>query len=187
MSEEHYFGSFVYPLLEETRAELASSMEIMYRAPYAEIFSLNAARNGQMMFDVTVGNWRNKTSERGKEPYRTLPGDLLILADGKPESVPDLQRVGRMWVFSVVNDIDSFDEDDADGTPIDDTDNKPICFKVKAEKHIEFQEGMFVVFLMNITTNKRIWNSLHLHGNMNIVKEVLYTDSTVRVLFKYFN
>ncbi|GJT41269.1 hypothetical protein Tco_0941134 [Tanacetum coccineum] len=37
-SEEHYFASFVYPLLEETRADLASSMEIMYRAPFAKIF-----------------------------------------------------------------------------------------------------------------------------------------------------
>ncbi|GKA40104.1 hypothetical protein Tco_0732697 [Tanacetum coccineum] len=37
-SEEHYFASFVYPLLEETRADLASSIEIMYRASFAEIF-----------------------------------------------------------------------------------------------------------------------------------------------------
>ncbi|GJX73237.1 hypothetical protein Tco_0311832 [Tanacetum coccineum] len=37
-SEEHYFASFVYPLLEETRADLAYSMEIMYRAPFAKNF-----------------------------------------------------------------------------------------------------------------------------------------------------
>ncbi|KAI3730446.1 hypothetical protein L1987_61616 [Smallanthus sonchifolius] len=61
-SEEHYFGSFVYPLLEETRAELASAMETMYRAPYAEIFSINEARgHGKLLYDVTVGSWRNKT------------------------------------------------------------------------------------------------------------------------------
>ncbi|KAI3730443.1 hypothetical protein L1987_61613 [Smallanthus sonchifolius] len=54
-SEEHYVGSFVYPLLEETRAELASSMEIMYRAPYAEIFALNETKDdGKMIYDVTV-------------------------------------------------------------------------------------------------------------------------------------
>ncbi|KAK9063833.1 hypothetical protein SSX86_017705 [Deinandra increscens subsp. villosa] len=173
-SEEHYFGSFVYPLLEETRAELASTMEIMYRAPYAEIISLEKVKgDGKMLYDVTVGNWRNKTSERGKEPYRTLPGDLLILADGIPESVPGLQRVGRMWAFSLVNKIrDHDDEDDSDSTSV--------SFKVKSSQEIEFQEGMFVVFLMNITTNKRIWSSLHMHRNINIIKELLYTDSMVK-------
>ncbi|KAK9063838.1 hypothetical protein SSX86_017710 [Deinandra increscens subsp. villosa] len=173
-SEAHYFGSFVYPLLEETRADLDSAMEIMYRAPYAEIFSLEEARGrGKLLYDVTVGNWRNKFSERGKEPYRTLPGDLLILADGKPESVLDLQREGRTWAFSLVYKI-SENEDE------DDNDSSSIHFKVKASQEIEFQEGMFVIFLLNITTNKRIWSSLHMHRNMNIIKEVLYTDSTVK-------
>ncbi|KAK9063837.1 hypothetical protein SSX86_017709 [Deinandra increscens subsp. villosa] len=171
-SEEHYFGSFVYPLLEETRAELASAMEIMYRAPYAEIFSLNKAKgDGEMLYDVTVGSWRNKSSEHGKEPYRTLPGDLLILADVKPESVSDLQRGGRMWAFLLVNET-SENEDDIG--------SKSLCFKVNTSRQIEFQHGMFVVFLMNITTNKRIWSSLHMHQNMNIIKEVLYTDSMVK-------
>ncbi|XP_076915166.1 uncharacterized protein LOC143574429 [Bidens hawaiensis] len=172
-SEHHYVGSFVYPLLEETRAELASSMEVMYRAPYAEIISLTETkRHGETLHDVTVGKWRNKVSERGKEPYRTLPGDLLILADGKPESVEDLERVGRTWAFSLVTQISQDDD-------IDD-DNTSIRFKVKASKDIEFQEGMFVVFLTNITTNKRIWNSLHMHRNMNIIREILYNDSMVK-------
>ncbi|KAJ0765113.1 putative TPR and ankyrin repeat-containing protein [Helianthus annuus] len=169
-SEEHYAGSFVYPLLEETRAELASSMKIIYRAPYAEIFSLNETKDdGKMMYKVTVGNWRNRFNERGNEPYRTLPSDLLILADGKPESASDLQRVGRTCVFSFVNKI-SEDGDDS-------TSNS---FEVKTSQKIEFQDGMFAIFLMNITTNKRIWNSLHMHLNTNIIKEVLYSDSMVK-------
>ncbi|GJW56591.1 hypothetical protein Tco_0103322, partial [Tanacetum coccineum] len=48
-SEEHYFASFVYPLLEETRADLASSMEIMYRAPFAKILSFNESKCGENM------------------------------------------------------------------------------------------------------------------------------------------
>ncbi|KAJ0719210.1 putative TPR and ankyrin repeat-containing protein [Helianthus annuus] len=171
-SEAHYVGSFVYPLLEETRAELASTMETMYKAPYAELFSLNVAKGrGKFLYDVAVNNWRNRTSERGKEPYRTLPGDLLILADGKPESVPDLQREGRTWYFSMVYQI-SQDDDEEDSTSL--------RFKIIASQKIEFQDGMFVVYLTNITTNKRIWNSLHMHRNMNIIKEVLYTDSMVK-------
>lgn len=64
-SEEHYFGYFVYPLLEETRSELASSMEIVHRAPCAEILSCNESKNGENRgYDVTVGPWKNQYSGR---------------------------------------------------------------------------------------------------------------------------
>ncbi|PWA46871.1 recBCD enzyme subunit RecB, P-loop containing nucleoside triphosphate hydrolase [Artemisia annua] len=103
-SEDHYFGYFVYPLLEETRCELASSMELMYRAPFADIIAFNESKSGEnMLYDITVGPWKNQFSERGKDAYHTLAGDLLILVDGKPESVSDLQRLGRTWAFSLVN------------------------------------------------------------------------------------
>ncbi|KAD2804467.1 hypothetical protein E3N88_37844 [Mikania micrantha] len=175
-SQAHYVGSFVYPLLEETRAELATAMEIMYRAPNAEIFSINEARGREkLLYDITVANWRNRFSERGKEPYKTLPGDMLILVDGKPESISDLQRMGGFWAFSLVNSIT--EDEDEDEYNIGSTSNS---FKVKASQELEFQDGMFVVFLTNINTNKRIWKSLHMHRNMSIIKEVLYTDSMVK-------
>ena len=170
-SKEDYLGSFVDPLLEETRAELASSMEVMYRAPYAELCFLNEAKGDvKCLYDITVGPWRNRFNERGKEPYKTLPGDLLILADGKPESVADLQRVGRFWSFALV---DKISDDDINSTSTN--------FKVKTFQEMEFQDGMFVIFLMNVTTQKRIWNSLHMKGNLDIVEEVLYSDSMVRI------
>ncbi|GKA56640.1 UvrD-like helicase, ATP-binding domain, P-loop containing nucleoside triphosphate hydrolase [Tanacetum coccineum] len=126
-SEEHYFASFVYPLLEETRADLASSMEIMYRAPFAEILLLNESKCGEnMVYDVIAGPWKNQFSERGKDGYCTLPGDLLILVDGKPESISDLQRVGRTWALSLVKS----------------NKNDSTSLKVKASKLIKFKEGM---------------------------------------------
>ncbi|PKI40633.1 hypothetical protein CRG98_038982 [Punica granatum] len=39
-SVEHYLRSFVYPLLEETRAESCSSMEMIPILPYAEVTEL---------------------------------------------------------------------------------------------------------------------------------------------------
>ncbi|KAI3778679.1 hypothetical protein L2E82_08062 [Cichorium intybus] len=169
-SEEHYFRSFVYPLLEETRMELASSMEMMYRAPFAEISSVRKAKGKEkMMYDVTVGTWRN--SERGKEPYRTLPGDLLLLANKGPGSVSDLQSVGSTWAFLLV----SYTKDDDSGN-----DGASVQFKVAASQKVEIHDGMFVVFLMNITTQKRIWNSLHKHANLDIIKEILYPDSVIK-------
>lgn len=117
-----------------------------------------------------------------------LPGDLLILVDGKPESVSDLQGVGRTWAFSLVYQVadTAAAANDDDDDKNDDT--TAVQFKVKASQQIEFQEGMFVVLLMNITTQKRIWNSLHMNGNLNIIKEVLSSDSVVRTwLFTLLN
>ncbi|GKD15278.1 UvrD-like helicase, ATP-binding domain, P-loop containing nucleoside triphosphate hydrolase, partial [Tanacetum coccineum] len=163
-SEDHYFGSFVYPLLEETRCELASCMEIIYRAPFADIIAFNESKSGEnMLYDVTVGPWKNQFSERGKDAYHTLPGDLLILVYGKPESVSDLQHLGRTWAFSLVTNY----EDDSTSV------------EVKASKPIEFQDGMFAVFVMNLTTQKRIWKSLHMDRNLNIIKKILCSDSMV--------
>ncbi|XP_059668939.1 uncharacterized protein LOC132314035 [Cornus florida] len=52
-SEDNYLGSYVFPLLEETRAELASSMEILYRAPFAEVISFNECKlHGKLLYDV---------------------------------------------------------------------------------------------------------------------------------------
>nr|GEW37032.1 UvrD-like helicase, ATP-binding domain, P-loop containing nucleoside triphosphate hydrolase [Tanacetum cinerariifolium] len=174
-SKEDYLGSFVDPLLEETRAELASSMEVMYRAPYAELCFLNEAKGDvKCLYDIAVGPWKNRFNERGKEPYKTLPGDLLILADGKPESVADLQRVGRIWSFALVDKVSDDDNED------DINNSTSTSFKVKTFQEMEFQEGMFVIFLMNVTTQKRIWNSLHMKGNLDIVEEVIYSDSVVK-------
>ncbi|GKD70189.1 UvrD-like helicase, ATP-binding domain, P-loop containing nucleoside triphosphate hydrolase, partial [Tanacetum coccineum] len=166
-SSQHYFGSFVYPLLEETRFELASSMEIMYRAPFADIVSVKESTSGEnMLYNVTVGRWRNQYSESGKDDYYTLPGDLLLLVDGKPESFSNMKREGRTWKLSLVKSNKG--------------NSASFEFTVKASQPIEFQDGLYAVFLMNITTQKRIWNSLHMHRNLNIIKEVLYSDSQVR-------
>nr|GEW51116.1 reverse transcriptase domain-containing protein [Tanacetum cinerariifolium] len=72
----------------ETRCELSSSMEIMYNAPFADILSINESKSGEnILYDVTIGSWKNQYSERGKDPYHTLLGHLLILADGKPGQI----------------------------------------------------------------------------------------------------
>nr|XP_043619930.1 uncharacterized protein LOC122591746 [Erigeron canadensis] len=170
-SEAQYFSSFIYPLLEETRAQVASSLEFINILPYAEITNIQKANSDiSFMYDVTVGPWRNRSFERGKPPYETFPGDLLIFMDGKAESVSNLQRMGRTWALSLVRKM----KDNDNG---DDIDNTLMSFKVDASQHIEFQDGMFVVFLLNTTIPKRIWNSLHIDGNLNIIKEILYPGS----------
>ncbi|KAF3432418.1 hypothetical protein FNV43_RR27158 [Rhamnella rubrinervis] len=175
VSVKHYLGSYVYPLLEETRAQIHSSMEIMWRAPFAEVISFEESKPyGTKVYGVNVDNWRNRCRDRGKEPYKTLPGDLFILANAKPETISDLQRAGRSWAFvSVTWIMEDDNEDDCNCT----------FFKVKASKEFELnnemQTSLFVVFLGNLTTNRRIWTALHMSRNLKVIKEILCTGSMV--------
>ncbi|XVF43517.1 hypothetical protein PTKIN_Ptkin02bG0046100 [Pterospermum kingtungense] len=196
-SPKQYLGSYVLPLLDETRAEMLSSMEMIAKAPYAEVTCLEAKGEGYV-FDVEVDYWRNRFSDRGKQPYKTLPGDVLVIADAKPETASDLQRIGRTWTFALVTNIheDEHEDDDGDENEDDDDDddededdngdynNSATHFKVEAREYIESKAGMqtslFVVYLMNITTNRRIWKVLQREKNLKIIEEVLCTDSMVK-------
>ncbi|XVE85514.1 hypothetical protein DITRI_Ditri17bG0096700 [Diplodiscus trichospermus] len=178
-SVQQYFGSYLLPLLEETRAAMFSSMEVIARAPYAEVTHLCEANpRGELLFNVNVDYWRNRFSDRGKELYKTLPGDIFVLADAKPETASDLKRVGRSWTFAIVTNIQK--DDDEDGY---EDNSSSTSFKVKALEDIsskdEMQKSLVVVYLMNVTTGRRIWNAFHMNGNLRIIKEVLHTGSMV--------
>ncbi|KAF6160731.1 hypothetical protein GIB67_035932 [Kingdonia uniflora] len=169
----HYFGSYKLPLLEETRAELYSSMELISNAPFAEVTSLKDSKPyGSCLYDLNIDSWRNISRPGGKEPYKAKPGDILIISDSIPEIVSDLQRFNRTWTFASVTKVGE-DEDSDISTYL----------KVRTLKAIEVKEGMreslFAIFLMNITTNNRIWSALHMVGNLDVVKEVLSTESLV--------
>ncbi|OMO72637.1 hypothetical protein COLO4_27520 [Corchorus olitorius] len=145
------------------------------RAPYAEVTKLSEAKpHGGLLFDVNVDYWRNRFSDRVKEPYKTLPGDIFIIADAKPESASDLQRIGRTWTFALVTRISEDDDED---------NSSCTSFKVEAPEDIaskyEIQNSLYVVFLRNVTTNRRIWNALHMKRNLRVIKEVLHGGTAV--------
>ncbi|EXB88355.1 Helicase SEN1 [Morus notabilis] len=170
-SVRQYFASYVNPLLEETRAELHSSMETLYRAPFAEVISFEEAKPyGTKVYQVKVNYWRSKFNNgRGKEPYKTLPGDILVLAHCKPETVSDLQSLGKSWAFLSLIDIRG------DGGT---------NFKVKASKEFEnnvkTKSPLYVIFLVNVIPQKRIWEALHMFSNLQIITETLCNNSAVK-------
>ena len=115
-SVDHYLGSYVVPLLEETRAQLHSSMENISSAPFAEVVAFSECKpHGHLLYNGTVDEWKNRSSEYGKEPYKTLPGDIFVLANAKPETISDLQRIGRTWTFALLTNIkeDDIEEENA--------------------------------------------------------------------------
>ncbi|PQQ00210.1 hypothetical protein Pyn_26554 [Prunus yedoensis var. nudiflora] len=176
-----YFGSYMHPLLEETRAQVHSSMETIDRAPFAEVVGFEECNPhgvgayGKNVYDIKVDCWRNRFSNRGKEPYKTLPGDLFVLANAKPETVSDLQRVGRSWAFvSVTNVSENENEDDTTSLILKSRHPKSLKSTIAPIHHY------FWVFLVNLIPNGRIWKALHMSGNQTIIKEVLCTDSVAQ-------
>ncbi|VFQ72468.1 unnamed protein product [Cuscuta campestris] len=154
---------------------VASSMEAMDKAPFAEVVSFDATKGhgkGMHYYNVKVEFWRIRVSE-DEEPYKTLPGDLVLISDHKPETVSDLDRAGWNWALASV--VSVTDDDGVSTTE----------FKVKMAvdfgAKIGVHSSVHIVFLDNITTSKRIWNALGMPRKSNIIHAVLYTsDETGR-------
>ncbi|KAF7849074.1 hypothetical protein BT93_L1266 [Corymbia citriodora subsp. variegata] len=167
----HYLGSYVYPLLEDTRASLCSSLENISSLPFTEVTACVECTGSGNSYAVKTGRWHNESNTRGKETYKTLPGDILILTDAKLETVPDLERFRRRWAFALVRMIAEDDEEDEATSSTN--------FEVEASLGHEVNNSwkpIYAIFLINIVTNRRIWNALHMSLNLDMLKEVLRTD-----------
>ncbi|CAN1165210.1 Probable helicase MAGATAMA 3 [Linum perenne] len=176
-SAKQCLNKFVIPLLEETRAELHSSMKMISMAPSALVSGFEECwPYGKLMYKVEAHSWINtRSGSSGKDAYKTLPGDVLILAVGsKPETVSDLQR--GCWSFAVVTAI-SDDDNDYDDS------QKSSQLKVQLAstglqlKIMSTKSDTHVIFLMNTSTNLRTWCGLHISGNTNIINQVLSAES----------
>ncbi|XP_048319279.2 uncharacterized protein LOC107429676 isoform X2 [Ziziphus jujuba] len=170
-SEHHYFDSFKLPLVEETRAELSSKLQAISRASYAEIESLEETNaNGKScVYDIKVDYWRNNLNDvyRRKHSYRVFPGDVFVLTDAKPEGNSDLEAVlGKKWTLALAETV----MEDNVSLKIQASQANVIAAENVIRKH------SCLVFLMNIRTNERIWNSLNMNGNLSVVREVLCSE-----------
>ncbi|KAF5199539.1 Helicase sen1 [Thalictrum thalictroides] len=171
-SVAHYKKSYLYPLVEETHADMCSSMELLYQAPTCEILSLEESKGHEppknLLYDVTFGIPEIGNNKR--DTYKPQNWDLIALTNVRPKCIDDLNRPPRFYLLAVV--VRGDDEDSLLLPQI--LTAKPITVE-----HGEKCESLLVTFLINITTNIRIWDALKGGKNLNIIKEVLHPDSTV--------
>lgn len=140
-SVDEYLNCFVPLLLEETRTELSSSLNSLWKAPVFYISSVEATAiklpsrssnkvNISGLMSVAQGN---RTS------YEPKHGDLIALTkSARPTRVDDLNPLILAYVFSVEDELH---------------------FCVHSSKTISIDEQFSFrsgVFLMNLTTNTRI-------------------------------
>ncbi|XP_058098074.1 helicase sen1-like isoform X1 [Magnolia sinica] len=171
-SIEQYYGSFIFPLIEETRSDLCSSMEVLSKAPVYRIQSVGLSGSNKSVYGISMVPFRNVSDKGGKETSGPKNGDIFALCDVAPSSVADLNCDGRFYTLGLV----AKNEDAESGPPFE--------IRAKVLKDVVAPKGkeksLFAVFLINITPNNRIWMALHtIHRNSNVIKEALCTNSLV--------
>ncbi|KGN44700.2 hypothetical protein Csa_016709 [Cucumis sativus] len=168
-SVEQYFGCFIHPLLEETRSQLHSSMNPISKSPCVQVISLKEIKPyGKGLFQIHLKDCKQYC------PTILIPGNIFILSNVKPKVVSDLQGNGKTWTFATTF---VSQKGKKKGT------NKPTCFTIKTWKE-NFMKDLnhhehptFLVVLVNVLTNVRIWNALHMKKNNAIFNHVLGVTS----------
>ncbi|PHT64507.1 hypothetical protein T459_31661 [Capsicum annuum] len=160
-SVDHYLSSFSFPLLEESRADIAASLKDIVKAPFAELISVDEVEpNGSLVFSVEFDYWRNKCSD-GRVPYSTSCGDIVVISSVKPESANDLQRSGY-WTFASVIDANE-----------NDTSTNFIVRVPPSSGFVKGRRSWHVVFLVNVMPSSRVWNALRVKENWYMIEKVL--------------
>ena len=191
-STADYMNSFIYPLIEETHADLLSSMTNLPGAPMREILYVAISEDFKppkaLLYDIALKRIREE--ENGKK-YEPEVGDLIVLTDVRPRCIDDLNRPKRSYLIALVQKAPDENEKEKRKRSTDEfldalkiLSSQPIVFDESAADKDNKREKLFAVYLTNLTTNIRIWKALNSElegGNMNIIKQVLQTDSAVSI------
>ncbi|KAJ8506154.1 hypothetical protein OPV22_007040 [Ensete ventricosum] len=170
ISIEHYFGSFAAPLMEETRAEIHSSLDDISKAPRAKIIAIE---KGQRKSETTQEyyvdvEFIDNHIDCGSQNYKARNGDLFILSSMKPEAVNDFNRYNVACCLALVTEVS-----------MDDGVQKGFVVKLPKIIDVEYDMGNFKIalFLTNLLTNFRIWKALCVtsgtNNNIRIINEVV--------------
>ncbi|XP_021823824.1 probable helicase senataxin isoform X2 [Prunus avium] len=175
-----YKKSFIPSLIEETYADLLSNMMTLSHAPTCEILTVDYSKYHKppkaLFYDITYKKDAEVDQNHKGPMYEPQVGDLIALTNVKPKCIDDLNRPQRFYLIAYVDgvtDLEKFPDD--------------FEFKILSSKPIGFgeqdtqqskRETLFAVYLMNMTTNIRVWNALNSEGgNTNVIEKVLQPNS----------
>lgn len=184
LSKPVYMTSFIPALLEEIRADLLSSMKTVFEDPASDPpvrevqFVEESTRYDppkNLLYNISLKGER--VAENDAVTYKPENGDIIALTDTRPNSIDDSKRSERSYLIAFIQGSRK-DSDE---------------FQIVSSKPIEFEQNMqedgkrntlYAVFLINLTTNICIWNSLTQGlqgGSMAIIEKVLRPNSYVRI------
>ncbi|XP_061348075.1 helicase sen1-like [Gastrolobium bilobum] len=178
LSTKHYMKSFIPSLIEETHSDLFSSLIGVSQAPYCEILTIERSRDFRppkdLLYQITLKSTTDAVKEVGK--YEPEVGDLIAFTNIRPRSIHDLNRPKRYYHIAYVH---SSKDVITDEIPV--LSSKYMEMDMKSHLSNNKAQKLYAVYLLNMTTNVRIWKALKSQfegANMNIIKTVLQADST---------
>ncbi|KAE9466280.1 hypothetical protein C3L33_01804, partial [Rhododendron williamsianum] len=125
--------------------------------------------------DLSSSEERTANDEGMYEPEF---GDLIAFTEVRPRCIDDLDRPKSPYLIALVQRVDDYGSG-----KIEIRASKPIVpGEYGGTQGNKQNRRLFVVHLTNMITNLRIWTALKSElegGNMNIIKRVLQTDSTI--------
>ncbi|MBA0737543.1 hypothetical protein Gogos_011000 [Gossypium gossypioides] len=129
-------------------------MSRLSRAPSYQLHSIESETNYRAPTDFSYNIVLRKpgnSNQTNVVTYKPQAGDLAALTDVKPTCISDLNRPKMPYILAYVQSVD-------DGK-LSVRSSKPIMIEqdMQRNKHID----LFFVFLINLTTNVRIWSALH--------------------------
>ncbi|PSS21431.1 Helicase MAGATAMA 3 [Actinidia chinensis var. chinensis] len=172
-----YMKSFLFPLIEETHADLCSSMDKLLDALTFEIFSMKISQDyhppNDLLYDVEVE--RKEDTMNSGEKCELKKGDLIALIDGRPKCIDDLSRPKFCYLIALVRGV----REEQDYLKLQILASRSIVLEQDVQKN-EKKDTLFAIFLVNMTTYIRIWEALNSElgsSNVDIIKKVLQPDS----------
>lgn len=170
-----YMNAFVPSLLEETHADLLSSIMSLSGAPTCEILKVEICKEHKPPKDLFY-----QIMYRGA--YEPEAGDLIALTHLRPKCIDDLKRDRNSYRIAYVLGAK---QKSSDMLPI--LTSKPINGGGQlVGKYIKSKsDTLFAVYLMNMTTNIRVWKALNseLGANTNLFRNVLQPANSSHVFF----
>ncbi|XWS57205.1 hypothetical protein CRYUN_Cryun09bG0154200 [Craigia yunnanensis] len=186
-STAEYLNAFVAPLIEETHADLLSSMTSLSQAPVRQLYSVERDKDykafGDLFYKIVL---RKRDSSRSDlEIYQPQSGDLVALTDVRPKSMSDLNRPKMSYLLAYVQAVDNDKElSILSSKPImieQDMQRKERLLGQSSQSISELKHTLFFVFLINMTTNIRIWKALHpdpIGGNLMMINKVIQMNGS---------
>ncbi|XP_074319095.1 helicase sen1-like [Silene latifolia] len=175
-STAEYLNSFKLPLIEETRADFCSGLESIAESPASEIKAIWIAKGHkapkELHYKITIKPVTDLYNPGGY--YDPESGDVFALSNVRPRNVGDLIRPGQNIIFAYV-DLASEDEPSILITPSEELNRSELLSKEKNTR-------LFATFVMNLTTNKRIWKALHpcpQSPNLGLLENLLQHNPSV--------
>ncbi|KAI4299678.1 hypothetical protein L6164_033112 [Bauhinia variegata] len=169
-STTEYMSSFIPLLIEETHFDLSSSLKSLLRAPFCKIWTVEKGKKfkhpKKLFYEIRLKMTAADDDVKDVGKYKPMVGDLIAFTDIRPKSIDDLQGRGKTYHVAYVRGASRH------------------FITILSSKPMEIQRGMgsyYLIFLLNMTTNLRIWKALNsgLEGaNVSIIRKVLQADPT---------